>query len=448
MRGDPLPDVDVDQYAMGVFRTNRYEWSLPLSNNASLEDLIPPPSVTAAIDQGIARAVSYGHWANATEQLLSPNCTTGFCEYPRYQSLGISHICGDLSSHVVITDRQSSLPANGGLESELTLGPGDGLINTTVSFLYPDSTWFQDAGDVGPLIANIFILTNMLDETIAIECALFWTIADYRSNTSNGKWHEDIWWLYMTTNKSTVRQAAIHPEAGQDIIMSADDGDCWINGTQILNSDQDSNPALKEECQFFITASAQQGLQNWLKSPIHGFVGSMSSNLAPTNSFVAVLDSLFRELKEGWPSRVNETWTMSERLTGKVSLYLFNPFTGLVTASVRTLPRGSLFGRHTWGQLSAGIMYDSFRFRVLWPIMVFPAILVLGSAVFTALVAVRARDHLWKKSSLPFVFFGLGRDVGDYMDMVEEAKGMRVKLEMGEGGMKLVEVGAGEEKGV
>lgn len=83
-------------------------------------------------------------------------------------------------------------------------------------------------------------------------------------------------------------------------------------------------------------------------------------------------------------------------------------------------------------------MYDSFRFRVLWPIIIFPALMVLGGAVFTALVAVRPRDHLLKKSSLPFVFFGLGRRVGEYVDMVEEARGIRVRLEMGEGGMRLV----------
>lgn len=73
---------------------------------------------------------------------------------------------------------------------------------------------------------------------------------------------------------------------------------------------------------------------------------------------------------------------------------IFNPFTASLTSSLLTLPRGALLGRKTWSQLAKGKMYDSFRFRLLWPIMIFPALLVLGGAVFTALVAVRARDHL------------------------------------------------------
>ncbi|KAE9984936.1 hypothetical protein EG328_008134 [Venturia inaequalis] len=369
MKGDPLPDKDVDQNYIGVWRTNRYEWSLPFSHDTSLANRVPPPSMVAAIEQGIAQAVSYGDWENATARMLSPRCTTGFCEYPRYQSLGVTHFCDDLSSHVVTTDRQHSLPANDGLESQLTLGLGDGLINTTVSFLYPDSTWFQHHAQIGPLIANIFILTNLLNETMAVECALFWTVVDYTSKTSNGNWKEYPKTQWTTTNESSVLHAAIHPEEDQDIIMNFDDDDCWVNGTQIPTSQQTSNATLKEECTYFITAPAQQGLQNWLKSPTHGFIGSLSPNLTPSNTFVTVLATLFQEITEAWPTRTNKTLTPSGFLVHSLSIYLFFPFNAILSASVRTLPRGSLFGRHTWGQLSAGVMYDSFRFRVLWPII-------------------------------------------------------------------------------
>ncbi|TID19062.1 hypothetical protein E2P81_ATG06041 [Venturia nashicola] len=447
MKGDPLPDKDVDQGIIGVYRTNRYEWALPLSNDARLEDRVPPPSITAAIHQGITRSVSYGQWGNAIDRMLSPNCTTGFCNYPHYQSLGISVTCEDVGSHVVTTELQYSLPANDGLENELTLGLEEGLINTTVSFLYPDNAWFRDAPLVGPLVANIFILTNMLNETIATECALYWSITDYWSNTTNRDWVERYRELVIAGNRTSILQAAIHPEEGRDIIMNVKGSACWINGTQISSSDQEVNATLKDDCTFFITASAQKGLQNWLKSPIHGFVGSLSADFIPSNTFVTVLDTLFRERKDHWPTISDKIPSMSAWLRNVTQFQLFTPFTQTVTASIRTLPRGALLGIHTWGQLSAGTMYDSFRFRVLWPIMIFPVVLVLGSAVFTALVAVRARDHLWKKSSLPFVFFGLGRGVGEYVDMVEEAKGMRVRLEMGEGGMRLVEVGGGDECG-
>lgn len=79
MRGDSLPDKDVNQHYIGVYRTNRYEWSFPLSNNASLGDRIPPPAIIAAIDQGISQAASYGDWENANRRKLAPNCSSDFC---------------------------------------------------------------------------------------------------------------------------------------------------------------------------------------------------------------------------------------------------------------------------------------------------------------------------------------------------------------------------------
>lgn len=403
MRGDSLPDKDVNQHYIGVYRTNRYEWSFPLSNNASLGDRIPPPAIIAAIDQGISQAASYGAWENANRRKLAPNCSSNFCEYPHYQSLSINHICN--------IDLQYSLPSNYGLESELTLGLEDGAMNTTVSFLYPDSAWFEDASPVGPLVANVFILTNMFNEPTAIECALFWTVTDYQSQTSNGNWAEASLALYTTTNDSTALQAAIHPQKGQDIIMNLDH-DCWINGSQILSSDQDFNPVLKEDCTYFINATAQQGLQNWLKSPTNGLVSSLSSNGTASNNFITVLDSLFQEWKSDWPMRRNKNWSIQTFLLGNLDYMLFRPLTTSLTSSIRTLPRGALFGQYTWGQLSAGIMYDSFRFRVLWPIMIFPALLVVGAAMFTALVAVRARDHLWRKR-VPCLlcFLGLGGEL-------------------------------------
>ncbi|QDS77138.1 hypothetical protein FKW77_001201 [Venturia effusa] len=441
MRGSRLPELEVNQNFIGVYRTNLYEWSLPVSHNASSGDRIPPPSITAAINLGIAQAASYGDWWGASMQTLAPNCSTGFCDYNHYQSLGIGHLCGDASPNVAIVDRQYLLPAGHGLETDLTLGLEDGLINTTVSFLYPDSSWSEDPSAVGPLVANVFILTSMLDQPIAIECALFWIVTHYESQTINGYWMEATIPPYMTDTEATspARQAAIDPHRGQDTIMNAGDN-CWINGTQRSTMEQASNPALKEGCAYTITALAQQGLQNWFKSPIHGLVGSLSPNLTASNNFITVLDALFREWRSDWPIRRWKGMSPQEFMLGNLNHTLFIPLTTALTSSIRTLPRGALFGQDTWGQLAEGIMYDSFRFRVLWPIMIFPTVLVVGAAAFAALVAVRARDHLWKKSSLPFVFFGLGRRAGEYVDMVEEAKGIRVRLEMIDGGVKLVEV--------
>jgi hypothetical protein len=52
---------------------------------------------------------------------------------------------------------------------------------------------------------------------------------------------------------------------------------------------------------------------------------------------------------------------------------------------------------------------------------------VVESALFTFTVVVKARDHLWKKSALPFVFCGLGGR-WDYVNMVETVKTLGLGL--------------------
>jgi hypothetical protein len=424
-------------------RTNQYTFSLLGTSGTALGDQAPLPAMMAAIDSGLSEGIGFGDVAEASVALITPKCDTDYCYFGYYQSLGVNYICEDLSDQIVATGNSYYLPSNSALGNPLSLDKVYGFVNSTVSYQYPDSSVFMKANDVGPLIANIFIVTNSYAnaDPVAVECVLYWSVFTYYSLTNSDGWTENI--TETTTNLTSVaKEAAINPKLNVDIIIEPQD--CWINDTLYEDHyavvDVDGNP----ECISFVSPSAQLGLQNWMANTKYGFPGSFTWAAGPngdsysyTNPFMGYLSQLLLEGNS----------TIAAQYIGK---YIFENLASSMTTTIRFLPRRNiLFSEGGYVMWSQGIMYDTWRFHVRWWLMAFPVLLVIGCITFSFTIAVTAREHLWKKSTLPLLFHGLGPremeavgEIEDYVGMEEKAISMQVKFSnTAQGQLRLLQMG-------
>jgi hypothetical protein len=438
-KGGPLPDLVV------IPRTNRYGWAMNEESGQKLGDQVPIPAMISAIDSGMSEGIGYGNISSASQAILTPSCRTGYCDFGTYQTIAVDHFCQDISDQLKVDSRSKDhyIPSNAGLSDPLPLNAKSGLFNSTVSFRYPDSSIFTMADTVGPLLANVFIITNLGSQStpVAVECALFWTVFTYKSSTDpeNG-WIETV---VNVTNSSTSlsgKAAAVNP-MNNDLI-TIEPAECWINGTKVANHLSVEDPVdHRPECIHFVKPKAQLSLLNWFSSSTYGLPGSATfdSTLGSwdyTNPFMAYLDSVIREAANNSAVGYN------------IDRYIFHNLAISMTNTMRQLPRGSLTGPGAYTYWNRGTMYDSNCFHVIWPLMIFPTVLVFGSALFTFIVAKRAREHLWKRSNLPLLFHGFGTrerdacgEIEDYVDMRAKAKDMKVKLSTtADGQVRFVEV--------
>ncbi|OCK74399.1 hypothetical protein K432DRAFT_398117 [Lepidopterella palustris CBS 459.81] len=318
------------------------------------------------------------------------------------------------------------------------------MITATTSFLYPDSAWFPMVNEVGPLIANTYILGKFSDgqsPPFAAECALFWNVYTVTSNISNGNWSEtqysgseSLWnipWNWTdisTTNRTSYMQT-------NDIVMTPPF--CFVNGSHIDGywafTILDSRDKISE-CTFSVAALAQLGLQNYLMNPADGILGQMLRNLTcgtcyySTTNFAIYLTQLMEESDR-------------ENITNDIDLYMFHNLAVTATNTLRQIPRSGL--SYVPGEDSGiytmpaqGVMMDVARFRVRWGIITYPALLIAGCALFAFTVDLRYHEHIWKRSNLPLLFYGLSDqervaagEILDYTDVKEKAENMYVKFE-------------------
>lgn len=424
IKGAPVSDL------VYVPRTNRYEWYSNETITAKLRNPVPTTAMIAAIHTGLSQGTGFGDVARANQALLTPQCKSGYCNFGIYQTIAVDCMCYDISAFIETNDMYHYIPSHSALEEPLLFNNQTGRINSTISFLYPDKSYFPTSEEIGPLIANVFVMANMDigRNPIAVECALYWAVWTLSSATTAGSWNETF--ISSETNStSEARQAAIDPE--KFVPLSIEPKQCWINGTEYKDHTSTSTKDPVDEfpeCIHFVGGKPHFSLQNWFASSTYGLVGAQT----------------FDREKQAWADENPYTMFLSAllglsdigRLAGDIETYIFDNLATSMTTTMRYLPRGDLNGGPgSYDYPAAGVMFDVMRFHVHWPIMIFPVIVVLGSALFTFLVAKQARQHLWKKSNLPLLFHGLGTrernscgEIEDYVDMRAKARDMKVKL--------------------
>jgi hypothetical protein len=224
--------------SVAVFRTNRYTEYRRMSTGDSIGDQTPPAQVIAAIEYGLGSGTSF--LGNGFDPLY-PNCPSGYCDFDVYQTLGVHSWCQDISDKIENATGYYYLPANDGLKHPLWITNNKASINTTTSALYPDSKWFANAQDVGPLISNTFIISGGFygrNPPYAIECVLYWAVYTLNSTMRASSWGEVLdnrTGSYFWTNNVN------HTTYKQNTSIVIQPPTCFVNGSEYANH---SNPAI------------------------------------------------------------------------------------------------------------------------------------------------------------------------------------------------------------
>jgi hypothetical protein len=406
--------------------------------------------MTAAINNGIGYGLSF---ATDPFNALTPNCTTSNCDFGTYQTLAVGYICEDISGKIQSNSEYHYLPANRGLPAPLTLPISTGFVNSNTTFLYPDSNWFPRLNEVGPLISNTFIIGEYESESgtqtlpFAVECALFWQVETYTSNTTFGNWTEypfngpKMPWNWTDTSPENVT----HYGQTNEVVMTPPA--CYVNGSRI--GDYREAEVLDpidhiSECTFVVMPKAQHGLQNYLVSEANGLVGgtveytpcdTAGTCFNSTGTFALYLSELMVD-------------SSPDMIVRDIDQYMFSNIALTMKETVRQMSRGYDILSADMGAYimpAQGVQMDIPRFRVRWAVMTYPTFLIMACGLFALTVALRSREHIWKRSDLPLLFHGLSTqdraEVGEmleYADMRERAEQMDVKFEMTSEGFRFV----------
>jgi hypothetical protein len=444
-----------NESSIAVNRTNRYEVSTRQTSGDGLGDQLPAPQVIGAVPAGLSYGMSVDSFTTGLEAAnaaVAPNCPSGDCIFGPFQTIGTGHICQNISNQIQRDGTNWFLPENAGLPNRLYLSHENGIVNTTTTDLYPDSEWFP-VGHLGPLISNTYILADLYDPPFALECALFWSVYTITSKVNSTVGYSE----YRYDSKTWPIQwnwtdTSIHTTTNQtnDIVLTPPH--CFVNGAHIdnINDPKVLDPHDNQsECVFTVSALAHHGLQNYMLGSAYGPVGSYQMVNKPacqncfeaTAAFVFYLDALMKDAKAQNPS------DSQDQAMDLIDNILFTSLDNSLMNAFRLVPRmrnASDPSTKYWMPCQ-GVQYDVPRFYVIWGVMAYPLMLMAGCTLFLLAVALKSRDNIWKRSSLPLLFHGLSPqdrasigNIQDYGHMKEKAKWLDVHFASTKEGYQLV----------
>jgi hypothetical protein len=319
-------------------------------------------TMKAAIQNGVLNIES-----NTTAFDVTPQCSTGNCTYPPFESLAMCYACADLTDKLTLTissDRLSNLsalPNNLSLQSQWWISK-EGLIQMTVNNSATDqleSIAFKGYGY--PLVDMFVILapyTNEIGEIpvgpYASECIIQWCVKQYTAGVKNG-----------TFNETTTGKIWIFDSAGSSIVGLRD------NGTDFTVDYESGENAMIE----------------YFGSLFSGHV-TQSDSLSPMQE---------------WPS--DATQAIFHYLNG-TNHRLDGMFNNLVMSMTQNIRTRSNANRTIRGYASL----DRSIIKIEWPWITLPLvvlILVLGFLIAVSIKTQQVGLEPWKSSSIATLFHGL-----------------------------------------
>lgn len=143
IKGDATSEI------VTVPRTNRYEWYLNETIVDKLRSPVPTTATIAAIYTNLSQGTGFGDIDRAGEALLTPDCKSRNCDFGTYQTIAVDYLCYNISAFIESDDIYYYIPSHSALEEPLFLDSETGRINSTVSYLYPNATYFPKSDEIG-----------------------------------------------------------------------------------------------------------------------------------------------------------------------------------------------------------------------------------------------------------------------------------------------------------
>lgn len=407
-------------------------------------------------------SIKFGtQFSNGLNTIIDPitkiPCPTGYCQFKKAQTLAVSYSCVDRTSEIVTVPetagakRQATYQTLPGTQNRLyykgayfsNISYERQFINALSYSSWPNESYSDGLFGVGlgPLIVRTAMLINLhpiddtsslsaaqlADKTIAVECALYWTIrtmTEYSDETSN------------LTLSSTNSPVPFHFDQDADlpgVQWVLEPKECIVEGETV--SKNDNVTFYNENCMYHIGKNGSSALTNFFfdydqqTGMGSGFIGnsyvvdSESQIYTRLNDFVTNLGGLIQSTRSGTLRAIESM--MSDITFG-------------MSTSVRRL-NSFMPGQTDIKFLkTSGTMYRPiFFYEIDWPRLGVPAFVVAFATLFVVYTAIMTRkQYRWKRSTLPLLFHGLGDrervamgDVTSLVTMNDIAENLRVRLE-------------------
>lgn len=418
---------------------------------------------------------------------ISFACPTGNCTFDLYHTMAYCSKCTDLSSSLstswglIRTEDETiqngssfydvSYPVYGSTTSLpdgfLTTAEEEGL----VEYLKFNAT-DRDYG-ITMIAANLTNLQQFGNCTTAAEnktwschgsgaagCTLYPCIRSYTATVNESKLQET---LVSTSaefgfddskipSSNSVNVACLTPETRQDLInvgYSITDTTEWIayygsgvlgNTTAVPSVFNASVPniTVPAECQYLIYEPTRMSLDYYMASFLNGSV-----TVNPDRNY---------DYNTNGPVQINRFCNLGRMSIDSVSA-IFSNISDSMTAYIRQSNSSdghTLLNDDQAAPAPGHVWQTETCIEVRWGYLAFPIALVLLTMIFLVAVIMETSHHqeadAWKSSALALLFHGLdprtrdlqGAGMESMKEMETAAKGMRVRLRRGEGGLVFV----------
>lgn len=369
------------------------------------------------------------------------SCPSGYCEFGVYQTLGITSQCVDRSKDIII------IPG-GQNKTYLTLPGADGLqlVNNfddgyvAVKSYDTPSTVPVDA-DSGPLLTRTAMIINTWDNdtALAMECSLYWVVKSmtaYANRSSTGE---------ILESEPTNLQAT-HYEANPETSDNATAFRLWPGTGCYYNNHtvtQSKDPDLyAKHCVYGVSKASHKGIQRFIMEDQDGFHGVsefLGDNNATNESTWSVTNNYINNIYDFSYDNRNQSKLYVEIMHFTIALFMTRHVR--VQGGIPNEDNTELYAGFVTGKMSEAAFY----YKIAWVRLIYPAVIVLASAIFVLVTALKAkRDLQWRRSNVPMMFHGLSeveRDTcrfePDLLKMEHAATNMQVKLVDGHEGVRL-----------
>ncbi|ORY00909.1 hypothetical protein BCR34DRAFT_102906 [Clohesyomyces aquaticus] len=406
------------------------------------------PWATTNMINAIKFGISYGvglEEAFSADNLVA--CPTGLCEFGKYQTLEVSHICVDRTAAIQTNDSPLSNRILPGTNLTLPKGSTDDYVEmmlTTESYTDDKENTLQIPG--GMIVRTAIMLhENLLQsstEPLAIECGLYWNI-----KTVHGHVRRDISPLMQETEIGDVGVAYTEDSPIEGVALIVSPRECVSDDHLITNSNG--------TCDSKVGTRAHKGLQNLLLDATDGLRG---------DSRIIKVDQQRGNKYSRTNHFVTNIYELTFNHTSKKAIANLNlTFSNIALAMTQMVRRPISDHRDAFERARDPLTYalgyvyqDVFYYHMQWARMVAPAAIVFGCSAFVLVTAIiTKRERAWRRSNLPLLFHGLGeqdkRDSHELLSlaaMEDRAKHLQVKLESVGGKVHLQTIGQNRLLGV
>ncbi|KAL4997551.1 hypothetical protein BDV10DRAFT_201811 [Aspergillus recurvatus] len=391
--------------------------SMPRTESFFEESITNTQPITSDIKSAIYNAIfstsdtiSTTTGSTSFSSYTKPNCPTGDCIFPSFQSLAACSDCSNVTHLLSVGERQS--PCLEQAEPWYIYSLPNGLNLSVTSVPLYQSLWYVSTNtksDRNPYglealalpgtknfgqsafmnLTAIFlewdIVRNRTDDATAMQCSLYWCVNTYNATTKNGSTFESVLETY-------------HDSAASFYQYPNHDGNAIH-----LQPTRSSN-----------------GLSRWLADKFQ----------------FSYIENMCADSTDGYSEYENDFISFFK---DQPLPELFNRMAAAITTYIRSANKTiSVSGTEPAHGTSWAVQT---QLHTHWAWITLPAILIILTIVFLVITALQSKNRdleVWKSSTLPLLCSGLGLDfqrelrvVGDPTQVEAEAKKLYVRCVIG-----------------